>query len=503
MRALRRGSFFNSQGLLAPDILVTKAEFASGEPDVLVDAVVQFCRWCVDDAALVRGEVQPDAWLIGHTSYYISQVGNGGHGQFASNSDMNAEVLDDIEAGLTQLQLKYLLEIFCRFRGELSNDALKQVVIDGGGFGEIPRVIAELDEAFHHSPDPGRFRHQAMQWLKEAPTVLAVSPRELRERQKAILTSNRLLEHRRKLTSQSLWTRLTAAAARLWDRTNLRRPGESDLDQVRRRIAADRPVAWQINDLKGNLIQRVYPAVLGGNDEEVDRIFAEFRDLHARFRLHAIEGWPEHIRMYASKLHYAGEQLGRCDLLEQAADAFGQTIATGAVYVWDAGFDWRSLGHALVELGRLDKSKIPGVTEGINAFTNALAADAPAPDIYSRRLRSLLGLAEAHLVIAAANGGAEHIDAARETLDKARPLLKPDERCRWGALDAELLVLMPGKLRSRERERALRQLEKAITWETENDGDPRANPQRLRRLHELRDRIAGVADNSMGQGGSA
>lgn len=195
--------------------------------------------------------------------------------------------------------------------------------------------------------------------------------------------------------------------------------------------------------------------------------------------------------MYASKLHYAGEQLGRCDLLQQAADAFGQTIATGAAYEWDAGFDWRSLGQALVELGRLDKSRTPDVAEAPDAFTNALAVDPAVPDVYSRRLRSLLGLAEAHLVLAAGSADAEHTDAARGALDEARPLLKPDERWRWGALDAELLSLsLPGKLRAHGRDRTLRQLNKAITWETENAGDPRANSYRLRRFQELRDAIA-------------
>jgi hypothetical protein len=490
----------HSQGLLAPVILVTKAELDSRDPDLLVDAVIRFCSWCIEEAGLVRDEVQPDAWLISHSSYYVSQVQNGGHGQFASNSNMNEEMLDDIEGGLARFEVEHLLAIFRRFRSELGrDDALRKAVLTGGGFGAIPEVINELDDAFHHSPDTARFHQKVAKWLRERPTVLAVNPRELQELQKAIVASNRLLASRRDAsTSRSRWARLTDAAARLWDTTRFRRPGETVLAHAKRRVAANPPEAWQISDAQGDLIQQVIPAVRDANDEEVDRIFAGFRELHARYRLHTTERWPEHLRMYASKLLYAGEQLGRFDLLEQAADAFGRVIATGAIYEWDAGFDWRSLGQALVDLGRLDKSRIPGVAEAADAFTNALTIDLPVPDAGSRRLASLLGLAEAHLVLAVASAGTQHLEAARQALDDARPLVIHDDRCRWGALDAEHLLLMqPGQRHARERERILRQLRKAITWETENDGDPRANPHRLRRLHVLWDALA--AGKSVGQ----
>jgi tetratricopeptide (TPR) repeat protein len=431
-RAPRSGSFTHPQGLLAPEILVTKAELGAGDPDVLTDAVTRFCQWCIEEAGLVREEVQPDAWPIHHTSFYIAQVSNGGHGQFAANSAMTPEVLDDIDDGLSRLELDHLLSIFRGFRGALGRDpALQRTVVAGGGFGDIPDVICELDGAFHRSPDSARFHQQAARWLKAASTVLAVSPRELQERQRAIIASNGLLASRRAASTQrSPWARLTGAAARLWDRTGARRPGDSVLDQARRNVEADRPVAWQISDAQGDLIQQVIPAVRAGDDAQVDRIFAGFRDLHARYSLEASERWPEHLRMYASKLHYAGEQLGRCDLLEQAADAFGRGIATGASYKEDAGFDWRSLGQAFVALGRLDKRKLAGVAEAVGAFTRALAVDPPAPDVFSRRLRSLLGLAEAHLVLAAGSAGAGHLDAARNALDQARPLLGPDERWR-------------------------------------------------------------------------
>lgn len=480
--------------LLAPTILETNADFEARDGDVLAEAVSQFCRWCIEDAGLVRQEVQPDAWLIHHTKFYIAQVQNGGHGQFAANSAMAHEVLEDIEAGLSELELKHLLSTFRRFRSVLASDsALQKIVFAGGGFGEIPHIIREMDDAFYQSREALKFSQQAARWLRARPTVLALSPRQLEQHKQAVVASNSLLARRSGgRTRSTLWTRLTDTATRMWDKSGIRRPGESVLDQARRQIETNPPDAWQISREQGDLVQQVIPAVRNGDDKQVDEIFAAFRDLHARYALRKTERWPNDIRMYASKLHYAGDQLGRCDLLEQAADAFGQTIATGAIYKDDAGFDWRSLGQSLVALGRLDQHKLPEVAEAVGAFTQALALDPPAPDVFNRQLRSLLGLAEAHLVLAAGSSGAAHFGAARIALDQAKPLLGSKERWRWGVLEAELIWLASLRpLSARERERAVRHLDKAIIWETQNDGDPRANPHRLKRYQALRNAITG------------
>lgn len=490
----RNKSVWQPQGLLAPEILVTIAERRAGGVDSLPDALMRFCNWCVEEARLVRGEIQPDAWPIYHTGYYVAQVNNGGHGQFAGNSAMKPEVLDDIDAGLDKLGLDELLAVFRRFRSALEGDpALKNAAVEGGGFGTIPDAIREVDDAYFASRDPARFHEEASRWMRRAPTVVALNPRQLRERQAQIIVSNRMFAERRSATSRrSPLSLLADVATRLWNRTVSGRGDETVLDEARRDIPADRPPEWQVSDLHRHLIMELPPAVQDQDHERVDRIFAGFRDLHARHRLQATDRWPDHIRMFASRLHYAGERLGRPDLLEQAADAFGLTIATGSRYEYDPGFDWRSLGQSLVELARLDESKAPGLGEALDAFTNALAANAGRPNLDSTQGRSLLGRAEAHLVLAAKKGAVEQLKAASEALREARPLLRADDRNRWGAVNAELLSLQPSRhVRRRERDLALRRLEAAIEWETENEGDAAANPRRLERLRQLRNLLAG------------
>jgi len=489
LRNLRNESFLRSQGLLAPEILVTRSEYQAADPEILPGALIQFCNWCIEEAWLVRQEVQPDAWPIYHTSYYVAQVDNGGHGQFAANSGMKLAVLDDVEVGLERLDLDDLLAIFRRFRSGLAQDAaLKAAVMDGAGFGEIPDFIRELDDAFFASIDPGRFSSHASRWMKAAPAVVALAPRELRGRQAIILASNGLHVQRRSAASRRPPSQHFAeAVARLWNKARDWGTTETALDKARRQVAANRPPEWQASDALAQLIFALPAAVQDNDHAEVDRIFESFRAIHARFALETTKRWPHDIRMYASKLHYAGAQLGRLDLLEQAADAFGRSIATGTIDNLNPGFEWRSLGQALVELARLDKNHASGLTEAIDAFAKALLLDAAKSDVYGYRVASILGRAEAHLVLAANDHGAAHLHAAREALIKARPLVRKDDRRRWQVVHAELLSLQPrAEVAASDRARALGQLDRAIAWEIENDGDPRANPIRLKRLQQLR-----------------
>lgn len=490
-------SYLQSQGLLAPEILITIVEHRARDPDTLPEAVIRFCNWCIEEAWLVREEVQPQAWMIYHSSYYIAQVNNGGHGQFAGNSGMKPEVLDDVEAGLAKLDLSALLAVFRRFRLALDSDAaLKRRVMEGGGFGEIPEMIRELDDAFFHSRDPRRFHPRATRWLKDAPTVLALTPREIRVRQEAIVASNALLVRRRAAASpRSLREILADAAARLLDKTGLRRPGETAYEHIERQFAARPGWAKEVSDAQALLIEQFLPTVQAEDNEGVDEIFAAFRDLHARYRLETTPRWANDIRTYAYKLMYAGERLGRPELLEQAADAFGQAIVAGPPdHDYDPGSAWRYLGQTLVGLARLDERRVPGVGEALDAFDRALAVDSAKPDQFGYRVSDILGRAEAHLILAAKDIGAGHLGAARDALAEARPLLRPGDRDRWRAVNAELLSLLPPtKVRARERAGALKGLDMAIAGEEESDGAGWANPMRLKRLRQLRAAItAGI-----------
>jgi tetratricopeptide (TPR) repeat protein len=487
-----------SQGLLAPEILVTREDLRSRVPDSLPDAVIGFCRWCIGEAWLIREEVQPDAWLIFHSSYYMGEVYNGGHGQFAGNTGMNPAVLDDVEAALEKLGLRELHANFRRFRRVLEADpALKQKVIRGGGFGDVPEVIRKLDDAFDASPEPAQYNSRASKWLKEAPTVAVLTPREIRARKAAILASNTLLDQRRAQASWRSPREVVVAVLRLWDKTVFGRPGEQVLGRARRAVAARPSWAQEVGDALAELVPPFEPAVQDGDHKEVDRILSAYREIHARYGIEATSRWPADLRTYAYRLQYAGERLGREDLLQRAADAWGRAIAAGPPPYndYDPAIAWRSLGQTLVELGRLHERHVPAVRKALDAFDRALAIDAMGPGksaAFGYSAADVLGRAEAHLVLATMQDRAEHLQAAREAIVEAWPLLRRSGRGQWRAVAAELLTLLPpAQVRARDRARALRALDKEIAWELEEDGGPRANPMRLKRLRRMRAALAG------------
>jgi PAS domain-containing protein len=464
-------------------------------------AVVGFCQWCMGEAWLIREEVQPDAWLIFDTSTYISEVRNGGHGQYAGNTGMRPDVLDLVEAALQRLCLSELHGIFRRFRNVLDADpALKRKTMEGYGFGDVPGVIRALDDAFFTSEDSQRFYPRAESWLREAPTVVALSPREIRARQAAIVASNKRLHRRRaaalRRSRPSPRQVVVSAALRLWDKTGLWWPGESVLDRARRRIA-DRPNwAQEVGDALAALIPPFEPAVQDGDHEKVDEILRACREIHARYGIEATTRWPSDLRFYAYRLQYAGERLGRVDLLEQAAQAWNHAIVVGPPSSdYDPGGAWRSLGQTRVELGRLDERHVGAVRNALDAFDSALDIDSMNPRksaMFGYAAADLLGRAEAHLVLATRQDRAEHLQAAREAIAEAFPLVRRSGRGQLRAVYAELLTLLPAaEVSARDRSRAIKLLDKEIAFELEEDGGPRANPMRLKRLRRMRAALAG------------
>lgn len=184
-------------------ILVPESLHRSDDPHDLPNAVVQFVNRTIHEGFYERGELPVEALWSYNVDYYLAQVNNGGHGQFAGNSRWLEAIVMDIQDGLEAMGLAEALGIFrdlMRFAADEPDRFVRAA--EGGGFGEIDPVIRALDDRFFASPSstiaPGNGR-----WLRSLPNLIVLPDAECDARIAALVAAN------------------TAAPARQAERTRL------------------------------------------------------------------------------------------------------------------------------------------------------------------------------------------------------------------------------------------------------------------------------------------
>ncbi len=159
-----------------PYIIVRKSSLASNSDKYqLALDVVDFINQAAHEALFYRGEVPPDAFRAYHVDYYIAQVQNGGHGQFAHNSRWSKVIIDNINQGLTEIGHQKALEIFRNFVSfSYDEPARFQSVIDGSGFGTIDPFIQNLDDEFFEFVSDS-LCFALREWIKKMPNLRPLS----------------------------------------------------------------------------------------------------------------------------------------------------------------------------------------------------------------------------------------------------------------------------------------------------------------------------------------
>ena len=162
-----------SQGLISPQIIVDAAEL--GNDEGLVYGVVDYVNRVQQDARLMPGEYPEEASWAYCADYYLAQVNNGGHGQYAHNSRMGSRGLRDCRLGLEAMGATENLEIFDAFLKIMSaDDDRAHGIREGSGFGDIDPEISDLDDRFFELGYTILERNAA--WLRTLP-ILAPTPR--------------------------------------------------------------------------------------------------------------------------------------------------------------------------------------------------------------------------------------------------------------------------------------------------------------------------------------
>ncbi|MGR4862827.1 DMP19 family protein [Caulobacter sp. LARHSG274] len=378
----RTYSYGRHLGLVAPEILVDERDVGpDGDDYGPVQACIDFCNWCRHDAALRIDETCPDAWVAYYVDFYLAQVNNGGHGQFAHNLDMDPDALDSIARGLAAMGANDFLAVFEDFRAAVDTDpALRRVTMEGGGFGKIPPIIESLDDRFFKLDGTWRLIAQNAAWLMSLAAWTPLPVEALRARRAAVLASNPL--YARRLAAREAHRRRAE-------------PRDPLLTRVWASIEAALPTPKtrqrRHHDFCATLEVRIDAVVESGDLAEAKQILENYRRA-----LRQCPRYPDpHDAAMASTLYAdicwtLGERLGEAAWLEEAVAIYRQAEPKVHRGMSHSGV-LAQMGHLLNALGEL-RPATTAYEEAIDVFGQVLALEDPAYHVSAH-----VGLAEAYL----------------------------------------------------------------------------------------------------------
>lgn len=165
------------------DIPVPESAVQSGDPYDLVFAIVTLVNRTIFQGGFVREEV-PDAILSSYgVDYYLAQVHNGGHSQFAANSGLLDTTLADIRAGLAAMGDPVAASIFHDFEARRAADPARfDAAIASGPYAE--HMLDDLDTRFFAGPSKTLLATNAA-WLRTLPRLRPIAD----DRYEAAMTS--------------------------------------------------------------------------------------------------------------------------------------------------------------------------------------------------------------------------------------------------------------------------------------------------------------------------
>jgi hypothetical protein len=173
--------------MIVDSILVDEAELAPTSPYGMFEVVNDFFLWASSRALLRPGEYPIEATLLANTGWYWQQIQNGGHWQFAWNSEMDRQLLANIEKALHLMGATENSKIFADFLRLMAPipDPRKFFAPDGAGDRKLPPELGELDDRFYSCDEELYLCCDS--WLHPLPSIKRLSAAELAAAKAAIL----------------------------------------------------------------------------------------------------------------------------------------------------------------------------------------------------------------------------------------------------------------------------------------------------------------------------
>jgi hypothetical protein len=171
-------------------ILVRESAYNSATPHDLVFEIVNFFRFATGTAQYERSELSPNALRSHYVTQYEGQVKNGGHGQYAGNSNGERVYLTSVQEGLEAMG--HPLAATHRKMLDLagSNPARMSEIANNGGFGNADPMEKTLDDEFFAGDrsTPIMVLHNA--WLKTLPELRVVPDAEFKAAKERLAAAN-------------------------------------------------------------------------------------------------------------------------------------------------------------------------------------------------------------------------------------------------------------------------------------------------------------------------
>lgn len=197
---------FQPQGLLSTEILVDREAFDSQEPYDIILSVIDYVNWTFRTCKLVRGEFPLQAIQSYHADLYLSQVNNGGHRQFAKNTQLPDATMADIELALNAMGADDFLANFRNFAALVKNDPdlLRRMAERDFHKNKTPalQTLEALDDRHFELNKSEKFIALNEAWLRSLPNVKPVSDSDLSAEAAAIIARNPLFDARTIRNSQ-------------------------------------------------------------------------------------------------------------------------------------------------------------------------------------------------------------------------------------------------------------------------------------------------------------
>jgi hypothetical protein len=181
----------------ARKIIVPENAYRSESPAELVQAVVNFVNFALRQAYFNRDEIAQNAMRAYHVDFYLAQVNNGGHAQFAANSNMLDVILKDVGEGLDAMRHE-AAGIYKRFLTFAKAEPARMAkVLKGGGFGDVDPFMDGIDKEFYALNAKAPLVNANRDWLMTLPELQVVPDSEYIAVTDAFAATNRQAEQRK------------------------------------------------------------------------------------------------------------------------------------------------------------------------------------------------------------------------------------------------------------------------------------------------------------------